>query len=229
MQPVSSHGQGNAPPPLVRAGGQSASHQMSSLQAATAYLQQQQQVAAQQHHQRTQAQQQQQQQNGGRSSQTNGGSNSATMHLQRHAAAVQQGSVVGMEASNRLHIIPELASGNIHIPPYKVQKVYVDNQTVPCINMQAYQDSDQLMTLTDFREAFFPSVPLDHCKRLIEALGVELYKGNRRQIQVLLESGRSQSENIPLVKVRDVKKYMPQLTFMIRNQEQPHSKRPRVS
>ncbi|XP_055856248.1 uncharacterized protein LOC129919406 isoform X1 [Episyrphus balteatus] len=229
MQPVNNHGQGNAPPPLVRAGGQSASHQMSSLQAATAYLQQQQQVAAQQHHQRTQQQQQQQQQQNGRSGQANGGGNSATMHLQRHAAAVQQGAVVGIDPSNRLHIIPEIASGNVHIPPYKVQKVYVDNQTVPCINMQAYTDSDQLMTLTDFRESFFPNVPLEHCKRLIEALGVELYKGNRRQIQVLLESGRSQSENIPLVKVRDVKKYMPQLTFMIRNQEQPHSKRPRVS
>lgn len=48
-------------------------------------------------------------------------------------------------------------------------------------------------------------------------------------MQVLLDYDRSHNENIPLVQVRDVIKYMTQLTFMIRNQEQPPSKRSRIS
>uniref|UniRef100_A0A1B0FDS6 Uncharacterized protein n=1 Tax=Glossina morsitans morsitans TaxID=37546 RepID=A0A1B0FDS6_GLOMM len=64
-----------------------------------------------------------------------------------------------------------------------------------------YNDSEQLMTLTDFQKYFFPNVPLDQCKFLIETLDVELYRGNRRQVQVLMEHDRSQNENIPLVQV----------------------------
>uniref|UniRef100_A0A1B0AKU6 Uncharacterized protein n=1 Tax=Glossina palpalis gambiensis TaxID=67801 RepID=A0A1B0AKU6_9MUSC len=81
--------------------------------------------------------------------------------------------------------------------------VFVENHLVPCINMKAYNDSEQLMTLTDFQKYFFPNVPLDQCKFLIETLDVELYRGNRRQVQVLMEHDRSQNENIPLVQVRD--------------------------
>uniref|UniRef100_A0A1A9WT00 Uncharacterized protein n=1 Tax=Glossina brevipalpis TaxID=37001 RepID=A0A1A9WT00_9MUSC len=107
--------------------------------------------------------------------------------------------------------------------------VFVENHLVPCINMKAYNDSEQLMTLTDFQKYFFPNVPLDQCKFLIETLDVELYRGNRRQIQVLMEHDRSHNENIPLVQVRDVIKYMTQLTFMIRNNTQPPNKRSRIS
>lgn len=44
-----------------------------------------------------------------------------------------------------------------------------------------------------------------------------------------MENDRSHNENIPLVQVRDVMKYMKQLLFMTRNQEQPPSKRTRIS
>lgn len=172
-----------------------------SLQAASAYLQQQQQqqaaqqqahqaaaVAAVQQQQRLAAAAQHHSQQNGRSS-SSSNSNSASMHLQRHAAlaaAVGGGgggnTAVGGNAgdnNNRLCVIPEIPTGNVNVHPYKVQKVYVENHLVPCINMKAYNDSEQLMTLTDFQKYFFPTVPLEHCKRIIEALGVELYKGNR--------------------------------------------------
>lgn len=103
-------------------------------------------------------------------------SNSASMHLQRHAALA---AAAAADSAQRLCVIPEIPTNNMNLTPYKVQKVCVDKHLVPCINMKAYNDSEQLMTLIEFQKNFFPSVPLDHCKRLIEALGVELYKANR--------------------------------------------------
>ncbi|XP_020803744.1 uncharacterized protein LOC110180420 isoform X2 [Drosophila serrata] len=155
-----------------------------------------------------------------------GSSNSASMHLQRHAALA---AAAAADSAQRLCIIPEIPTNNMNLTPYKVQKVCVDKHLVPCINMKAYNDSEQLMTLIEFQKNFFPSVPLDHCKRLIEALGVELYKANRRQVQILMEFDRNYNENMPLVQVRDIIKYMTQLTFMTRQSEQPPAKRTRTS
>ncbi|XP_017461970.1 PREDICTED: serine-rich adhesin for platelets [Rhagoletis zephyria] len=208
-----------------------------SVQAASAYLQQQQEAhqaavaVAQQQQRMAAAAQHHAQQNGRASSSSSANANSASMHLQRHAAMA---AAAAANNAQRLSIIPEMqqyerAANNMGNQPYKVQKVYVDNRLVPCINMKAYNDSDQLMTLTDFQKNFFPHESLENCKVLIETLGVELYKGNRRQLQVLMENDRSHNENIPLVQVRDVMKYMKQLLFMTRNQEQPPSKRTRIS
>ncbi|XP_018782825.1 PREDICTED: uncharacterized protein LOC108965092 [Bactrocera latifrons] len=208
-----------------------------SVQAASAYLQQQQEVhqaavaAVQQQHRLAAAAQHHAQQNGRATGGSSANANSASMHLQRHAAMA---AAAAANNAQRLSIIPEMqqyerAASNMGNQPYKVQKVYVDNRLVPCINMKAYNDSDQLMTLTDFQKNFFPHESLENCKVLFETLGVELYKGNRRQLQVLIENDRSHNENIPLVQVRDVMKYMKQLLFMTRNQDQPHSKRTRIS
>ncbi|XP_068160007.1 uncharacterized protein [Drosophila tropicalis] len=165
----------------------------------------------------------------GSSSAAAAAANSASMHLQRHAALAHAAAANAAESAQRLCVIPEIPSNNMTLHPYKVQKVCVDKHLVPCINMKAYNDSDQLMTLTEFQKNFFPTVPLDHCKRLIEALGVELYKANRRQVQILMDYDRSYNENMPLVQVRDIIKYMTQLTFMTRHPEQPPAKRTRTS
>lgn len=159
-----------------------------SLQAASAFLQQQQQglqahqaaavaaaAQAQAQQQRMAAAAAQHHQNGRSSSSSS--SNSASMHLQRHAAMAAANA--GAVDNQRLCIIPEIGSSNNNMVPYRVQRVYVENQVVPCINMKAYNDSEQLMTLNDFQKSFFPNVPLDLCKRIIEALGIEMYKGNR--------------------------------------------------
>lgn len=117
---------------------------------------------------------------GGRGGMSNGSQgnnqNTATMSLQRHAANIQQ--TTNGYGEQRLNVIPDVQS-TMHAPPYKVQKVFVDNTTVPCINMKSYQDTDQLIALTDLREFLFPKASLDMCKRSIEALRVEMYKGNR--------------------------------------------------
>ncbi|XP_033172440.1 mucin-19 isoform X1 [Drosophila mauritiana] len=160
----------------------------------------------------------------------NASSNSASMHLQRHAALAHAAAAANAaDSAQRLCVIPEIPTNNMNLTPYKVLKVCVDKHLVPCINMKAYNESEQLMTLIEFQKNFFPSVPLDHCKRLIEALGVELYKANRRQVQILMEYDRNYNENMPLVQVRDIIKYMTQLTFMTRQSEQPPAKRTRTS
>jgi len=51
----------------------------------------------------------------------------------------------------------------------------------------------------------------------------------RRQVQILMEYDRNYNENMPLVQVRDIIKYMTQLTFMTRQPEQPPAKRTRTS
>jgi len=51
----------------------------------------------------------------------------------------------------------------------------------------------------------------------------------RRQVQILMEYDRNYNENMPLVQVRDIIKYMTQLTFMTRQSEQPPAKRTRTS
>lgn len=87
------------------------------------------------------------------------------------------------------------------------------------------------MTLPDLNHYFFPGISLEACKRVLSVLRIELYKGNRQQVQTFRESGNHSAENMPLVQVRDVMQYMPQLSYMVRaqHQDQPSNKRPRIS
>lgn len=48
------------------------------------------------------------------------------------------------------------------------------------------------------------------------------------QCQALKDVGKN-GDNMPMVKVRDVIEYMPQLMYMVQAQEQPASKRARIS
>lgn len=47
----------------------------------------------------------------------------------------------------------------------------------------------------------------------------------------LLEAGKTNVDTMPLVQIRDVQQFMPQLTYMVRaqHQDQPNSKRARIS
>lgn len=51
---------------------------------------------------------------------------------------------------------------------------------------------------------------------------------DRQQYQAFKDAGRN-VDNMPLVQVQDVMKYMPQLTYMVQNQEQTPAKRSRIS
>ncbi|EEB16002.1 conserved hypothetical protein [Pediculus humanus corporis] len=117
--------------------------------------------------------------------------------------------------------------------PYQVKKVLVDNKMVPCINAKPYIYSDLLMTLPDLVKHFFPNTPVGGVQKILqEVLLVNLYKGNRSQMETLRLAGKcvSETENLPLIQVRDVMKYMPQMKYVLEhNKNDPVAKRQRTS
>lgn len=96
-------------------------------------------------------------------------------HPMAHLQQLQQQS---QDSSTRLNVIPEVPANSAHAP-YKVQRVLIDNVMVPCINMHSNHYTDYLITLPDLNEYFFPGISLETCKRVLEVLGVKLFKGNR--------------------------------------------------
>ncbi|XP_076261502.1 uncharacterized protein LOC143197163 isoform X4 [Rhynchophorus ferrugineus] len=101
--------------------------------------------------------------------------------------------------------------------PYKLQKAQVQGKTLNLINMKANVYSEHLVTLQDLVTNFFNGVPLQSCQQVMQVLGIEIYKANPGQMQVLLESGKcvNRNEPIPLVQVRNVIDFMPQLKYML--------------
>lgn len=88
--------------------------------------------------------------------------------------------------NDKYQVIPHPNSVNpsFAYPAYKVQKVMIDNQMIFGINMNAYSysesRSDLLITITDLKDIFFPQTQtLDCCKKVLGALDIQLYKGNR--------------------------------------------------
>lgn len=130
--------------------------------------------------------------------------------------------------------IGETTTSGSHIP-YQVQKALVEGKMVPCINSKPFIYSELLMTLPDLVSHFFPSVPLSSCRQVLQdVLGLDLYRGNRQQMNILRESGKCQGVNdiLPLVQVRDVMQYMPQMKYMfsrMNSGEENPSKRQRTS
>jgi hypothetical protein len=64
--------------------------------------------------------------------------------------------------------------------PYKIEKTYVENQMVHCINMIPYSpNSDMIIPLSELRDKFYPNANLDICKRVMQALDINLYSGTK--------------------------------------------------
>ena len=64
-------------------------------------------------------------------------------------------------------------------PAYKLQKALIDQKIVPCINVRPYVFHDLMMTLPDFVKHFFPDLPIEKAREMLqEILKVTLYKGN---------------------------------------------------
>ncbi|KAK7790207.1 hypothetical protein R5R35_013172 [Gryllus longicercus] len=124
-------------------------------------------------------------------------------------------------------------SGNHN--PYQVQKALVEGKMVPCINSKPFIYSELLMTLPDLVSHFFPSVPLNSCRQVLQdVLQIDLYRGNRQQMTILRDSGKCQStqEMLPLVQVKDIMQYMPQIKYIVKSMSAPEenpSKRQRTS
>lgn len=136
------------------------------------------------------------------------------------------------DLGKKLTPIAETPTSGTHIP-YKLQKALVEGKMIHCINMKPYVWTELLVTLPDIINHFFNTVPLTNCRRAMVLLGIELYRGNRQQMQILRESGKcnDSNDNLPLVQVHDVIKFMPQMKYMLGNlpNEQPLSKRQRTS
>ncbi|KAF4519168.1 hypothetical protein B566_EDAN008231 [Ephemera danica] len=121
------------------------------------------------------------------------------------------------EGTRKLIPIQDVPAITGHHMPYKVQKALIEGRMVPCINAKPYQNAELLMTMSDLVEQFFPSVQLHTCRKVLqEVLHIDLYRGNKLQMQVLHQAGKcsSPSEVLPLVQVRSIMQFMPQMSYM---------------
>merc|ERR1719402_1718638 len=117
-------------------------------------------------------------------------------------------------------------------PPYKLQKALIDQKIVPCINVRPYVFHDLMMTLPDFVKHFFPDLPLEKSREMLqEILKVVLYKGNTGHQEILRQEGKCQLyDPVPLVLVKDIMTYMPQIKYMFSSiASEPSNKRQRVN
>ncbi|XP_049826660.1 uncharacterized protein LOC109609470 isoform X2 [Aethina tumida] len=138
-----------------------------------------------------------------------------------------------MQATMRQKLIPIPEQPN-NIPYKVIPKEIAEGKVVPCITMKPYQHSnasDLLVTLPDLIANFFHNMPVQSCQQVMHVLGIELYKPNTAQFRVLMETGKYQNitdTSLPLVQVRNVVDYMPQLKYML-SMPEPPAKRQRPS
>lgn len=148
------------------------------------------------------------------------------------AVAAQQHADGGGTRHGNLVMLPEMTMGGTPYKPYEVVKKPIENKTIYCINKTPYRNTEYLMTIQDLKDVFFPYISLEVCRRVLNALDINLFIGNSLQYQALLEAGRANVDKMPLVQVVDVMQYMPQLQYMVRGQigqETPANKRARIS
>lgn len=160
--------------------------------------------------------------NGNQSSRAMQSSSSASTRLQQQMQ--MQNSLAGMNGYGS--------------SAYKIEKSFIENQMVHCINMIPYSpNSDMIIPLSEMRDRFYPSANLDVCKRVMQALDIHLYSGTkwvhstcksiiveikafffffgRPQYQAYSELGTTIADNVPFVRVCDVITYMPQINYMV--------------
>ena len=98
---------------------------------------------------------------------------------QQQRVVPQQGGANNRTFPGKLTQIKEFPMERSNQPPYKLQKALIDQKIVPCINVRPYVFHDLMMTLPDFVKHFFPDLPLEKCREMLqEILKVVLYKGN---------------------------------------------------
>jgi hypothetical protein len=81
--------------------------------------------------------------------------------------------------------------------PYKLQKALIDQKIVPCINVRPYVFHDLMMSLPDFVKHFFPDLPLEKSREMLqEILKVRIFTAwklriiNRRQCSEIVLTRR---------------------------------------
>jgi len=106
--------------------------------------------------------------------------------------------------------------------PFKLQRLTIENQLIPCVNSRQFVYNNLLVALPDMAAYLFPHLGHLACKQVLkDGLNVTLYEANPQQLQVLRAAGKISSvgslsgEKIWLVNARDVVKYMPQIRYMM--------------
>jgi len=158
----------------------------------------------------------------------------ALARQQQLAAAQRTAPPAHKTFPGKLTQIKEFPIEKSNQQPYKLQKALIDQKIVPCINVRPYVFHDLMMTLPDFVKHFFPDLPLEKSREMLqEILKVVLYKGNTGHQDILRSEGKCQVyDPVPLVLVKDIMTYMPQMKYMFSNMmagSEPAAKRTRVS
>merc|ERR1712051_401855 len=127
-------------------------------------------------------------------------------HAGQQAAAAQAAAAQQQQAQS-------------HQPPYKLQKALIDQKIVPCINVRPYVFHDLMMTLPDFVKHFYPDLTIEKARQMLQdILKVVLYKGNSGHQEILRAEGKcNKFDPVPLVLVKDIMNYMPQMKYMFAN------------
>lgn len=106
--------------------------------------------------------------------------------LQQQQAAVvaaqQQAAAMSADGGTRhgnMIMLPEMTMGGTPYKPYEVVKKPIENKTIYCINKTPYRNTDYLMTIQDLKDVFFPYISLEVCRRVLNALDINLFVGNR--------------------------------------------------
>jgi len=158
----------------------------------------------------------------------------ALMRPQVPAQAQARQALANKSFPGKLTQIKEFPIEKSNQQPYKLQKALIDQKIVPCINVRPYVFHDLMMSLPDFVKHFFPDLPLEKSREMLqEILKVVLYKGNTGHQEVLRSEGKcGVYDPVPLVLVKDIMTYMPQMKYMFSNMMaggEPAGKRQRVA
>lgn len=132
------------------------------------------------------------------------------------ARSVQQAPSSDKQFNGKLTQIKEFPMEQSHQPPYKLQKALIDQKIVPCINVRPYVFHDLMMTLPDFVKHFYPELTIEKARQMLQdILKVVLYKGNSGHQEILRSEGKcTKYDPVPLVLVKDIMNYMPQMKYM---------------
>lgn len=99
----------------------------------------------------------------------------------QQSRSLQSSSSASSRLQQQMQIHNSLAGMNGYgSSAYKIEKSYIENQMVHCINMIPYSpNSDMIIPLSEMRDQFYPNAGLDVCKRVMQALDINVYSGTK--------------------------------------------------
>ena len=91
----------------------------------------------------------------------------------------------------------------------RIRTLNVNQKSVWCINYQAHNFQENLMTLPDCVKNFYPNLSVESARKIFQdTLKVEIYSGNSNHLKILRNAGKcTRNSTVPLILTRDVQKY----------------------